>query len=132
MPKPRVYIAYTGGTIGMKKSPEGYVPLPGYLAQRMEAMPEFQREEMPDYTIHEYEPLLDSSNISPVEWGKMAGDVVAHYDEYDGFIIIHGTDTMAYTAPQPFHLCWRVWASRSFLLAHRFPWSRCGAMHGKI
>ena len=52
MPKPRVFIAYTGGTIGMKKSPEGFIPVPGYLAQRMEAMPEFQREEMPDYTIH--------------------------------------------------------------------------------
>jgi len=98
MPKPRVFIAYTGGTIGMKKSPMGYVPVGGYLAQRMEAMPEFQREEMPDYTIHEYEPLLDSSNMSPVEWGKIAADVVDHYDAYDGFIIIHGTDTMAYTA----------------------------------
>ena len=82
----------------MKKSPEGFIPVPGYLAQRMEAMPEFQREEMPDYTIHEYEPLLDSSNMSPVEWGKIAADIVAHYDDYDGFIIIHGTDTMAYTA----------------------------------
>ena len=98
MPKPRVFIAYTGGTIGMKKSPTGYAPVAGYLAQRMAAMPEFQREEMPDYTIHAYEPLLDSSNMSPVEWGKIAADVVAHYDEYDGFIIIHGTDTMAYTA----------------------------------
>lgn len=98
MPKPRVFIAYTGGTIGMKKSPDGFIPVPGYLAQRMEAMPEFQREEMPEYTIHEYEPLLDSSNMSPVEWGKIAADVVAHYDDYDGFIIIHGTDTMAYTA----------------------------------
>ena len=91
MPKPRVFIAYTGGTIGMKKSPEGFIPVPGYLAQRKEAMPEFQREEMPDYTIHEYEPLLDSSNMSPVEWGKIAADIVAHYDDYDGFIIIHGT-----------------------------------------
>ena len=98
MPKPRVFIAYTGGTIGMKKSPEGFVPAPGYLAQRMEAMPEFQRDEMPNYTIQEYAPLLDSSNMSPVEWGKIAGDVVRHYEDYDGFIIIHGTDTMAYTA----------------------------------
>lgn len=98
MPKPRVFIAYTGGTIGMKKSPTGYVPVAGYLAQRMSVMPEFQREEMPDYTIHEYEPLLDSSNMSPLEWGKIAADIVTHYDAYDGFIIIHGTDTMAYTA----------------------------------
>lgn len=98
MPKPQVYIIYTGGTIGMKKSSEGYIPVSGYLAQRMEAMPEFQREEMPAYTIHEYEPLLDSSNMTPVEWGKIAEDIVTHYDDYDGFVIIHGTDTMAYTA----------------------------------
>lgn len=98
MPKPHVFIAYTGGTIGMKQSPTGYIPVAGYLAQRMEAMPEFQRDEMPTYTIHEYDPLLDSANMTPVEWGKIATDVVAHYDEYDGFIIIHGTDTMAYTA----------------------------------
>ena len=94
----RVYIAYTGGTIGMQRTRDGYVPEPGYLQQQMEAMPELRHESMPEYTIHEYDPILDSSNMTPREWGTIARDLAAHYDDYDGFIVLHGTDTMAYTA----------------------------------
>jgi L-asparaginase len=96
--KRSVYIAYTGGTIGMERTGRGYLPAPGSLAALMEAMPEFQHPEMPRYTIHEFEPLLDSSNILPDDWWTIAQDIAAHYDEYDGFIVLHGTDTMAYTA----------------------------------
>jgi L-asparaginase len=94
----RVYIVYTGGTIGMKPSRNGYVPEPGYLQSQMSDMPELRHESMPAYTIHEYAPLLDSSNMTPREWVKIARDVAANYDRYDGFIVLHGTDTMAYTA----------------------------------
>ncbi|HEX2835087.1 MAG TPA: asparaginase [Thermoanaerobaculia bacterium] len=96
--KKRVYIVYTGGTIGMRRRKPGYVPEPGYLQQQMSTMPELRHESMPSYTIHEYDPLLDSSNMTPREWVKIARDVEAHYDRYDGFIVLHGTDTMAYTA----------------------------------
>lgn len=96
--KKRVYIVYTGGTIGMRRRRPGYVPEPGYLQQQMSTMPELRHESMPSYTIHEYDPLLDSSNMTPVEWVKIARDVEANYDRYDGFIVLHGTDTMAYTA----------------------------------
>jgi len=61
-------------------------------------MPELRHSSMPAYTIHEYAPLLDSSNMTPAEWVKIARDVEANYDRYDGFIVLHGTDTMAYTA----------------------------------
>jgi L-asparaginase len=61
-------------------------------------MRELRHESMPSYSIHEYDPLLDSSNMTPVEWIKIARDVAANYDRYDGFIVLHGTDTMAYTA----------------------------------
>lgn len=96
----RVLIIYTGGTIGMnhQSGEEGYVPVAGYLGEQMAAMPELQREQVPEYTIHEYTPLLDSANMQPAEWVKMAHTVAQHYDEYDGFIILHGTDTMTYTA----------------------------------
>jgi len=96
--KKRVYIVYTGGTIGMQPTAEGYAPAPGYLAAQLAAMPELRDPAMPDYTIHEYDPLLDSSNMTPADWLKIAQDIAAHYAEYDGFIVLHGTDTMAYTA----------------------------------
>lgn len=101
----RVYIAYTGGTIGMRKSPDGYVPSPGYLAQLMASIPELRHHSMPEYDIHEYQPLLDSSDMTPRDWLKIAHDIASHYRDYDGFIILHGTDTMAYTASAlPFFL----------------------------
>ena len=94
----QVYIAYTGGTIGMKRTRAVYKPEPGYLQQQMSQMPELRHASMPAYTIHEYAPLLDSSNMTPAEWVKIARDIQANYDRYDGFIVLHGTDTMAYTA----------------------------------
>jgi L-asparaginase len=94
----KVFIAYTGGTIGMKRTRTGYRPEPGYLQSQMAEMPELRHESMPSYTIHEYAPLLDSSNMTPVEWMKIARDVEANYEKYDGFVVLHGTDTMAYTA----------------------------------
>jgi L-asparaginase len=94
----RVYIVYTGGTIGMQLTSDGYAPAPGYLAAQLAAMPELCDAAMPDYTIHEYDPLLDSANMAPTDWLKIVEDIAAHYDDYDGFIVLHGTDTMAYTA----------------------------------
>lgn len=93
-----VYVIYTGGTIGMQHGPDGYAPAPGSLQEQLKGMPELRDPAMPEVTIHEYEPLLDSSNMTPVEWMKIARDIADHYDEYDGFVVLHGTDTMAYTA----------------------------------
>jgi len=93
-----LYIAYTGGTIGMKMTSEGYAPVPGYLQALMSDMPEFKHAALPRYTIHEYTPLLDSSNMMPADWRLIGGDIAANYDRYDGFVVLHGTDTMAYTA----------------------------------
>jgi L-asparaginase len=94
----RVYIAYTGGTIGMIRTRSGYAPATGSLQDQLAEMPELRRESMPEYTIHEYHPLLDSSNMAPSDWVKIAHDIAANYDHYDGFVVLHGTDTMAYTA----------------------------------
>ncbi len=98
MSKKRIYVAYTGGTIGMKVSAQGYAPEPGYLTQSLDNMPEFHRSEMPDFVIHEYDELIDSSDITPANWIEIAEDIQANYSDFDGFIILHGTDTMAYTA----------------------------------
>ena len=96
--KKRIYIAYTGGTIGMRPSKQGYVPVKGFLSKTLAVMPEFHRDEMPNFTLHEYPELIDSSDMSPLDWQTIAEDIQQHYAEYDGFIILHGTDTMAYTA----------------------------------
>ena len=94
----RIYVAYTGGTIGMKPSEQGYVPIKGHLGDAIKATPDFYRSEMPEFTIHEYEPLIDSSDMAPSDWQRIADDIRQNYDDYDGFVVLHGTDTMAYTS----------------------------------
>jgi len=96
--KKKIYIAYTGGTIGMQASEQGYVPVAGFLQNTLANMPEFHRPEMPDFTLHEYPDLIDSSDMNPSHWQQIALDIQKNYHAYDGFIILHGTDTMAYTA----------------------------------
>ncbi len=98
MPKKSIYVAYTGGTIGMRRSDDGYIPVSGHLQRQLALMPEFYRPEMPDFTVHEYTPLIDSSDMTPDDWQHIALDVAENYDRYDGFVILHGTDTMAFTA----------------------------------
>lgn len=98
MQKKSIYVAYTGGTIGMQRSEHGYIPVSGHLQNQLANMPEFHRAEMPDFTIHEYQPLMDSSDMTPQDWQSIADDIRANYDKYDGFVILHGTDTMAFTA----------------------------------
>ena len=96
--KKNIYVAYTGGTIGMKQSEQGYIPVKGHLTDAINRTPDFHRAEMPDFTINEYEPLIDSSNMTPQDWQRIADDIYQHYDEFDAFVVLHGTDTMAYTA----------------------------------
>jgi L-asparaginase len=93
-----IYVAYTGGTIGMQKTANGFAPVAGFLTDCVQSMPEFYHDEMPHFVIHEYSPLIDSSNMAPPDWQLIANDIQANYDKYDGFVILHGTDTMAYTA----------------------------------
>lgn len=93
-----ILIINTGGTLGMRQSDQGYIPEANYLSERLKSQPEFQHPDMPTFTIKEYQPLLDSSDMTPDHWNQIAQDITQHYDQYDGFLILHGTDTMAYTA----------------------------------
>ena len=90
MTKANIYIAYTGGTIGMKKTDIGFVPVSGFLTKCIQAMPEFYHAEMPNFVIQEYSPLIDSSNMKPTHWQQIANDIKANYEKYDGFVILHG------------------------------------------
>ncbi|KAJ3164569.1 hypothetical protein HDU88_005216 [Geranomyces variabilis] len=166
----RVLVLYTGGTIGMKNTPEhGYLPVPGYLSQTLAQMVRFHDPQglsvnanqspsddkdakrfpltnavniplrLPSplnrrasdardahtvingtpvvrvrrpalitppslygkrirYSILEYEPLLDSSNMTMIDWVKIATDIEVNYMLFDAFIVLHGTDTMSFTA----------------------------------
>lgn len=112
MSAPRaVAVLYTGGTIGMKKGPRGYAPERGYLAERLASMPMFHEPGAPTFTvpasehgpslayeIFEYERLIDSSNMRREDWVGIARDIERLHDRFDGFVVLHGTDTMAYTA----------------------------------
>lgn len=96
--KKTIYVAYTGGTIGMQRSEAGYIPVSGHLQLQLAAMTEFHHADMPLFVIHEYQPLIDSADMTPADWQTIAEDIQRYYDQYDGFVILHGTDTMAYTA----------------------------------
>lgn len=95
--KGRVLIVYCGGTIGMLPSADGYVPMPGF-AGRLHAHWDDGAEALPDYDLIELEHLIDSANLVPADWARIAGVVVEQWHNYDGFVLLHGTDTMAYTA----------------------------------
>ncbi|MDR0805806.1 MAG: asparaginase [Enterobacteriaceae bacterium] len=96
--KKSIYVAYTGGTIGMLRSENGYIPVSGHLQKQLAQMPEFHHHDMPKFVIHEYQPLIDSSDMTPQDWQHIAEDIYRNYAFYDGFVILHGTDTMAFTA----------------------------------
>ena len=94
----KVLIIYTGGTIGMKNTANGYVPAPGFLSEALLSIGDLDREEFPKWELYEMSPLLDSSNISVIEWNRIASVIYENYSRYSGFVVLHGTDTMAYTA----------------------------------
>lgn len=96
--KKNVLIINTGGTIGMKKTPNGYAPVPGFLREALERIDDMRRDDFPACSLYELSPLLDSSNMSVDEWNAIARVIFERYNDYDGFVVLHGTDTMSYTA----------------------------------
>lgn len=98
MTRKKIYIANTGGTIGMRESSGGWVPVSGFLGQLLETAPIFNRPEVPEFDLEEFEPLLDSADMVPADWLRIARRVQSKLPEYDGVVVVHGTDTMAYTA----------------------------------
>ena len=95
--KPRILIIYTGGTIGMIENPATHTLEPFDFDHLIENVPKIK---MLDYHIDniQFDPPLDSSNMNPDGWRQIASAIENHYMEYDGFVVLHGTDTMAYTA----------------------------------
>ena len=96
----KILILYTGGTIGMSETNDGKEPQKGYLeAQFKKYLSMYPNTHLiPDYNIKSYDPLLDSSNMSSKDWNKILKDIRDNYTKYNAFIVIQGTDTLAYTA----------------------------------
>lgn len=94
----KVCIIYTGGTIGMVPTKKGFAPQPGYFGSQLESIRDLGSPDMPAWDLVEFSPLLDSSNIAFEQWNEIAEAIKERYEEYDGFVVLHGTDTMAYSA----------------------------------
>lgn len=90
-------IIYTGGTLGMMYDQVKKVLVPFKFENILENIPEIRRLKA-SLTVLPFQNPIDSSNIYPEIWIELAKKIHQHYSEYDGFIIIHGTDTMAYSA----------------------------------
>ena len=93
----RVLIIYTGGTIGMVNHPKTGALIPFDFEQIKQNVPELDRLNY-DLAVHSFDPILDSSNMNPEVWAELVGIIAAKYEEFDGFVILHGSDTMSYTA----------------------------------
>ncbi|KAF2140334.1 uncharacterized protein K452DRAFT_289077 [Aplosporella prunicola CBS 121167] len=127
VPESRVLIVITGGTICMQESEDGLVPVPGFLKSGLAPRPSFNDGSYPDpleiivddkgtkkavqslrtpkssyqrrvrYAVLEFEKLLDSSSINAAGWDQIAKTIYRNYTLYDGFVVLHGTDSLAYT-----------------------------------
>ena len=95
--KPSILIIYTGGTIGMVQNAENGALIPMKFDQIQEEVPDLNRLGY-NLQVVTFNPPIDSSNMTPAIWVKIAKTIERNYSKYDGFVILHGTDTMAYTA----------------------------------
>jgi L-asparaginase len=93
----KILIIYTGGTIGMVNDIDTGALVPFNFNQIQQNVPELARLNY-DLEVYSFDPILDSSNMHPEIWAEMAQLIYTKYDEFDGFVILHGSDTMAFTA----------------------------------
>ena len=116
----KVLILYTGGTFGMMKTADGYMPKTNWLLRKLQSNHSFYDKEYSDknfvegtsvtpltllnqrirYHFHEYDPLIDSSELNSRHYTMIAESIEREYNNYDSFIVIYGTDTMGYMASQ--------------------------------
>lgn len=92
-----ILIIYTGGTIGMKTDADTGALVPFDFSGIYEEFPSLKRLNV-DIDVHTLSPVIDSSNVSPENWVTLAELIRDNYARYDGFVVLHGTDTMSYTA----------------------------------
>ncbi|BBI74106.2 hypothetical protein HAALTHF_35470n [Vreelandella aquamarina] len=97
----RLLVIYTGGTIGMQPQANGLSPagdFPKRLASALSQLPLRDQQMLPAYDVISYSPLIDSSAATPITWQQLAADIAERFTEHRGFVVIHGTDTLSWTA----------------------------------
>ena len=95
--KSSILLIYTGGTIGMKEDPSIQALRPFDFSQILAEVPELRKFAYKIDAVT-FDPIIDSSDIEPDNWVTLVSHIEQRYDDYDGFVILHGTDTMAYSA----------------------------------
>jgi L-asparaginase len=95
--KAKILLLYTGGTIGMRKDFETGALKAFNFSKLLNRIPELKQLECEIETISFVEPI-DSSNMNPQEWAKIASIIGENYSGFDGFVVLHGSDTMSYSA----------------------------------
>ena len=98
MPRRSILVLYTGGTIGMRNAPDGLVPEPGFVRCLESALAFDAQLEGFQCTVERVDPVIDSADAKPDFWIRLARRLWEARDRFDGFVVLHGTDTMAYTA----------------------------------
>ena len=93
----KVLLIYTGGTIGMNRNPTTGALEPFDFEHLLHNVPELKQFDV-SIDTYQFQPPIDSSDMTPERWTELAHVVADNYDSFDGFVILHGTDTMAYTA----------------------------------
>lgn len=93
----KILLIYTGGTIGMKQDPDTLLLKPFDFTQILQEVPELRKFDFQIDTIS-FDPVIDSSDAKPSFWIDLVRLIREHYDAYLGFVVLHGTDTMAYSA----------------------------------
>lgn len=97
----RILVIYTGGTIGMQQHAEGLAPGSDFttrMATTLNQLPLAQQQSLPPYEVVSHTTLIDSSAATPLTWQQLARDISNQLTAYAGFVIIHGTDTLSWTA----------------------------------
>lgn len=92
----KILVIHTGGTIGMVQTDQGFAPKPGVVEAALTDL----RPSFPGTTLHikTLAPLIDSAHATFSDWNRIAATIASEHDDHDGFVITHGTDTMAFTA----------------------------------
>lgn len=95
--QPKILLIYTGGTVGMMHDPESGLLIPLNFEHLSAQLPELKQFDF-SIQVHSFAKPIDSSNMTPEIWKELAQIIYNRYNEFDGFVILHGSDTMAYTA----------------------------------
>ena len=95
----KVLLIYTGGTIGMNRNPQTGALEPFDFEHLLHNVPELSIiNSQLSIVYYQFQPPIDSSDMNPARWTELSHCIADHYADYDGFVVLHGTDTMAYTA----------------------------------